>query len=141
LPDLRHTSWLSQFEGYPSIFSRSRSAIAFPWRGVCSFFRARRSETERWWGQTRWSAIRFPKMPSMGFRPGSGKAPSFPHDIDEEEKIGILRNIVKEMTRISPSRTWRGRATWERFIIRAFPQKMVFGAKEDVWLAGSQEPS
>jgi hypothetical protein len=25
------------------------------------------------------------------------KAPQFPRDIDEEEKIGILRNIVKEM--------------------------------------------
>ena len=95
-----HTSWLSQFEGYPVDFQPIEigNNVSVAWR-VFVLPGTKIGDGAVVGANSLVSHTVPPRCLSMGFPARVvAKAPQFPRDIDEEEKIGILRNIVKEMT-------------------------------------------
>jgi acetyltransferase-like isoleucine patch superfamily enzyme len=95
-----HTSWLSQFEGYPVDFQPIEigNSVSVAWR-VFVLPGTKIGDGAVVGANSLVSHTVPPRCLSMGFPARVvAKAPQFPRDIDEEEKIGILRNIVKEMT-------------------------------------------
>ena len=95
-----HSSWLSQFEGYPVDFQPIEigNSVSVAWR-VFVLPGAKIGDGAVVGVNSVVSHTVPPRCLSMGFPARVvAKAPQFPRDIDEEEKILILRNIVKEMT-------------------------------------------
>jgi acetyltransferase-like isoleucine patch superfamily enzyme len=94
-----HTSWLSQFEGYPVDFQPIEigSSVSVAWR-VFILPGTKIGDGAVVGANSLVSHTVPPRCLSMGFPARVvAKAPTFPRDLDDEERIGILRNIVNEM--------------------------------------------
>jgi len=96
-----HTSWLSQFEGYPVDFQPIEigKSVSVAWR-VFVLPGTKIGDGAVVGANSLVSQTVPPNCLSIGFPARVvAKAPQFPRELGEEDRVGILRNIVDEMAR------------------------------------------
>lgn len=94
-----HTSWLSQFEGYPVDFQPIEigRSVSLAWR-VFVLPGTKIGDGAVVGANSVVSQTVPPRCLTLGFPARVvAKAPGFPRDLSEEDKVGILRNIVAEL--------------------------------------------
>src|SRR3990172_2302117 len=94
-----HTSWLSQFEGYPVDFQAIEigSSVSLAWR-VFVLPGTKIGDGAVVGAHSVVSQTVPPRCLSMGFPARVvSKAPAFPRDLNNEEKVEILQGIIREM--------------------------------------------
>jgi acetyltransferase-like isoleucine patch superfamily enzyme len=96
-----HTSWLSQFEGYDVDFATVEigRSVALAWR-VFVLPRTKIGDGAVIGANSIVHGTIPPRCLAVGFPARViSKAPEYPREVSDEEKIGIFRNIVDEMIR------------------------------------------
>ena len=94
-----HTSWLSQFEGYPVDFKPIEigSSVSLAWR-VFVLPGTKIGDGAVVGANSVVSGTVPPRCLTLGFPARVvAKEPEFPRELSDEEKVQILKNIVKEM--------------------------------------------
>lgn len=94
-----HTSWLSQFEGYAVDFEPIEigKSVSLSW-GVFVLPRTKIGDGTVVGAHSVVHGTIPPRCLAVGFPARVvSKAPEFPREVSEEEKVGIFRNIVAEM--------------------------------------------
>lgn len=132
-----HTTWLSEFEGYPVKFEPIEigNSVSIAWR-VFVLPGTKIGDGAVIGANSLVHRTIPPKCLAVGFPARVvSKAPDFPKEVTEEQKVGILRNIVQEMIEYFDGSGLFCTKKKDHFEVTQI-KKTLLGKKEKRWCLG-----